>query len=87
MSKKLKSFQIGFLNLTMGPFITVNSVTRSQPIEHLWDVVEWELCTLDVHPTNLYQLEDAILSIFLKNALSTLLNQCHVELSHVLKAK
>jgi len=22
------------------------------PIEHLWDVVEWELCILDVHPTN-----------------------------------
>jgi len=27
-------------------------------IEHLWDVVE-----LDVHPTNLHQLQDAILSI------------------------
>jgi len=27
------------------------------PIEHLWDVVEWELCALDVHPTNLHQLQ------------------------------
>jgi len=26
------------------------------PIEHLWDVVDWELCALDVHPTNLHQL-------------------------------
>jgi len=33
------------------------------PIENLWDVVEWELHALDVHPTNLHQLHDAILSI------------------------
>jgi len=32
------------------------------PMEHLWDVVEWELSALDVHPTNLHQLQDAILS-------------------------
>jgi len=54
------------------------------PIEHLWDMVEWELHALDVHPTNLHQLQDAVLSIygptFLKNAFSTLLNQCHAEL-------
>jgi len=34
------------------------------PIEHIWDVVEREVCVLDVHPTNLHQLQDAILSIF-----------------------
>jgi len=34
------------------------------PIEHLWDVVERELRVLDVHPTNLHQLLDAILSIW-----------------------
>jgi len=35
------------------------------PIENLWDVVEWELRALDVHPTNLQnQLQDAILSIW-----------------------
>jgi len=44
-----------------------------------------------MHPTNLHQLQDAILLIWaniypinmgqhLKNAFSTLLNQCHVEL-------
>jgi len=33
------------------------------PIELLWDVVEREL-VLDVHPTNLHQLQDAILSIW-----------------------
>jgi len=27
-------------------------------------VVEWELRALDVHPTNLHQLQDAILSIW-----------------------
>jgi len=32
------------------------------PIEHLWDVLEWELRALDVHPTNLHQLQDVILS-------------------------
>jgi len=36
------------------------------PIEHLWDVVEWELCGLDVHPTNVHQLQNAILSIWAK---------------------
>ncbi|XDV11899.1 hypothetical protein PO909_000694 [Leuciscus waleckii] len=34
------------------------------PIEHLWDVVERELRALDVHSTNLHQLQDAILSIW-----------------------
>jgi len=34
------------------------------PIEHLWDVVERELHALDVHPKNLHQLKDAILSIW-----------------------
>jgi len=33
------------------------------PIEHIWDVVERELRAPDVHPTNLHQLQDAILSI------------------------
>jgi len=34
------------------------------PIEHIWDVVERELHALDEHPTNLNQLQDAILSIW-----------------------
>jgi len=34
------------------------------PIEHLWDVLERELRALDVHPKNLHQLQDAILSIW-----------------------
>jgi len=34
------------------------------PIEQLWDVVERELCALDVHSTNLHQLQDANLSIW-----------------------
>jgi len=37
------------------------TVTRSQPN---WDVVERELRALDVHPTNLHQLLDTILSIW-----------------------
>ncbi len=33
------------------------------PIEHLWDVVEREIRIMDVQPTNLQQLCDAIMSI------------------------
>ncbi len=33
------------------------------PIEHLWDVVKWEICIMNVQPTNLQQLRDAIMSI------------------------
>ncbi len=36
------------------------------PIEHLWDVVEREIHILDVQPTNLQQLCDAIMSIWTK---------------------
>ncbi len=36
------------------------------PIEHLWDVVEREICIMDVQPTNLQQLRDAIMSIWIK---------------------
>jgi len=47
------------------------------PIEHLWDVVEKEL---DVHPIsiNYKMLSYQYGPTFLKNAFSTLLNQCHV---------
>ncbi len=34
------------------------------PIEHLWDVVEREIRIMDVQPTNLKQLRDAIMSIW-----------------------
>jgi len=49
------------------------------PIEHLWDVVEREVCALDVHHTNFHQLHQLSYQYgptFLKHALSTLLNQC-----------
>ncbi len=36
------------------------------PIEHLWDVVEREIRIMDVQPTNLQQLRDAITSIWTK---------------------
>ncbi len=36
------------------------------PIEHLWDVVEREICIIDVQPTNLQQLCDAIMTIWTK---------------------
>ncbi len=36
------------------------------PIEHLWDVVEREIHIMDIQPTNLQQLRDAIMSIWTK---------------------
>ncbi len=36
------------------------------PIEHLWDVVEREIHIMDVQPTNLQQLCDAIMTIWTK---------------------
>ncbi len=36
------------------------------PIEHLWDVVERDIRIMDVQPTNLQQLCDAIMSIWTK---------------------
>ncbi len=36
------------------------------PVEHLWDVVEREIHIMDVQPTNLQQLRDAIMSIWTK---------------------
>ncbi len=36
------------------------------PIEHLWDVVEREIQIMDVQPTNLQQLYDAIMLIWTK---------------------
>ncbi len=36
------------------------------PIEHLWDVVEQEIHIIDVQPTNLQKLCDAIMSIWTK---------------------
>ncbi len=36
------------------------------PIEHLWDVVEREIHIMDVQPTNLQQLRDAIMPIWTK---------------------
>ncbi len=36
------------------------------PIEHLWDVVEWEFCIMDVQLTNLQQLRDSIMSKWTK---------------------
>ncbi len=50
------------------------------PIEHLWDVVEQEICIMDVEPTNLQELHDAIMSIWTKiseECFQTLLNLCH----------
>ncbi len=66
---KLKSSQTGFLNMTPLEFNLLKWPPQSpdlNPIEHLWDVVEREICIMDVQPTNLQQLCDAIMSIWTK---------------------
>jgi len=52
---------------------------KFNPIEHLWDVVERELRALDIS-INCKMLSYQYRPTFVKNAFSTLLNQCHVEL-------
>ncbi len=65
--KKLKSSQIGFLNMTMSSLYSWPPQSPDlNPIEHLWDVVEREIRIMDVQPTNLQQLRDAIMSIWTK---------------------
>ncbi len=43
-----------------------STVTRSQSIEHLWDVVEREILIIDVQTTNLQRLRDDIMTIWTK---------------------
>ncbi len=64
---KLKSSQIGFLNMTMSSLYSwLPQSPDLNPIEHLWDVVEREIHIMNVQPTNLQQLCDAIMSIWTK---------------------
>ncbi len=63
---KLKSSQTGFLNMTMSSLYSNGLQSPDlNPIEHIWDVVGQE-DIMDVQPTNLQQLDDAIVSISTK---------------------
>ncbi len=60
------------------------------PIEHIWDVVEREICIMDVQPTNLQQLRDAIMSIWIKiseECFQHLVESMHEELSQFWRQK
>ncbi len=60
------------------------------PIEHLWDVVEREIHIMDVQPTNLKQLRDAIMSIRTKiseECFQRLVESMPRRIKAVLKAK
>ncbi len=64
---KPKSSQTGFLNMTMSSLYSNGLQSPDlNPIKHLWDVVEREIHIMDVHPTNLHQLRDAVMSIWTK---------------------
>ncbi len=60
------------------------------PIEHLWDVVEREILIMDVQPTNLQQLRDAIMSIWTnisEECFQRLVESMPQRIEAVLKAK
>ncbi len=57
---KLKSSQIGFLNMTMSSLYWSPQSPDLNPVEHLWDVVEREIHIMDEQLTNLQQLCDAV---------------------------
>ncbi len=60
------------------------------PIGHLWDVVEREIHIMDVQPTNLQQLCDAIMSIWTKlseECFQHLVESMQRRIKAVLKAK
>ncbi len=65
---KLKSSQTGFLNMTMSS-LYLNGLHSHHILIHisiLWNVIEWEIRIMNVQPTNLQQLRDAIMSIWTK---------------------
>ncbi len=86
---KQKSSQTGFLNeLTLPKWPPQSPVLN--PIEHLWDVVEREILIMDVQPTNLQQLRDAIMSIWTKiteECFQHLVESMPQRIKRVLKAK
>ncbi len=57
------------------------------PVEHLWDVVEREIRIMDVQPTNLQQLRDAIMSIWTKISEEHLVESMPQRIKATLKAK
>jgi len=60
------------------------------PIEHLWDVVEQELHALDVHPTNLHQMQNVFLPIWAnisKECFQHLVESMPCRIQAALKAK
>ncbi len=60
------------------------------PIEHLWDVEEWEIRIMDVQLTNLQQLCDVIMSIWTKiseECFQHLVESMPQRIKAVLKAK
>ena len=65
---KLKSSQTGFLEHD-NEFTLLKWPPQSpdlNPIEQLWDVVEREICIMDVQLTNLQTLRGAVMSIWTK---------------------
>ncbi len=69
--------------MTMSSLYLNGLHSHLNPIEHIWDVVEREIHIMDVQPTNLQKLRDAIMSIWsklFKECFQDFLNPCHEEL-------
>jgi len=86
--RKLKSSQPGF-----NEFAVLKWSPQSpdlSPAERLWDVVEQEICIIDMQPTNLQQLHDAIMLIWTKiseKCFQHLVESTPQRIEAVLKAK
>jgi len=58
---KLKSLQIGFLNMSHdNEFTVLKWHPQSPDLNSIWDLVERKLRALDMHPKNLHQLQHAM---------------------------
>ena len=61
------SSQTGLFNITMSSLDSDGLQSPDlSPTEQLWDVVERDIRILDVQPTHLQQLRDAVISIWTK---------------------
>ncbi len=76
----LSQFLAVFLRVILRGLI--NTGPDLNPIEHLWDVVEWEIRIMDVQPTNLQQLCDAIIYEIFYNSTEKLLQNCCKKLAY-----
>lgn len=90
---KLNSSLTVFSNMTWHEFTVLKWPPQSSdlhPMEHLWNVMEWKICIMEVQLTNLQLLRDAIMSTWStmsKKCFQHLVQSMQWRIRAVLKAK